>query len=105
MDDKRITAEEIKAALAGDIDELSAQIAEAMNTARDGAIINDSEIPIWRATNAFREALANKAVGLVQKKHEDQQAPDGAFSPSAGGDAESRLEEDHGSDDERSSGH
>ena len=98
MDDKRVTAEEIKAMLEGDIDELSAQIAEAMNTARDGSIINDSEIPIWRATNAFREALANKAVRLVQNKHE-------AFSPSAGGNAQSRLEEDDSSDDERSSRH
>ena len=98
MDDKRVTAEEIKAALAGDMDELSAQIAKAMNEARDGAIINDSEIPIWRATNAFREALANKAVRLVQKKHE-------AFSPSACGDAESRPEESNGFDHERNSRH
>ena len=98
MDDKRVTAEEIKAALAGDMDELSAQIAKAMNEARDGSIINDSEIPIWRATNAFREALANKAVGLVQAKHE-------AFSPSACGDAEPRPEENNGCDDERDSGH
>lgn len=98
MEDKKVTAEEIKASLAGDIDELSAQIAKAMNEARDGAIINDSEVPIWRATNAFREALANKAVRLVQKKHE-------AFSPSACGDAEPRPEEDCGCDNERNSRH
>lgn len=98
MDDKRVTAEEIKAVLAGDIEELSARIAKAMNEARDGSIINDSEIPIWRATNAFREALANKAVGLVQEKHE-------AFSPSACRDAEPRPEANNGSDDERDSGH
>jgi len=98
MDDKRITAEEIKAALAGDIDELSALVAKAMNEARDGSIINDSEIPIWLATNAFREALATKAVGLVQNRHE-------AFSPSSEGDAESRLEADDGLDHERSSRH
>jgi len=98
MDDKRVTAEEIMAVLMGDVRALSEEIAEAMNTARDGAIINDSEVPIWRATNAFREALANKAVRLVQKKHE-------AFSPSACGDAEPRPEENNGSDDERNSRH
>lgn len=98
MDDKRVTAEEIKAALAGDMDALSAQIAKAMNEARDGSIINDSEIPIWRATNAFREALANKAVGLVQEKHE-------AFSPSARGAGEPRPEANNDSDDERHCGH
>lgn len=98
MDDKRVTAEEIMAVLMEDVEALSEKIAEAMNTARDGAIINDSEIPIWKAHNAFREDVTNKAVRLVQKKHE-------AFSPSSGGDAESRLEEGHGSDDERSSRH
>ena len=98
MDDKRVTAEEIMAVLVGDVRALSEEIAKAMNTARDGSIINDSEIPIWKAHNVFREEVTNKAVRLVQKKHE-------AFSPSANGDAESRLEEDHGSDDERNSRH
>ena len=98
MEDKRITAEEIMAVLMGDVRALSEKIAHAMNTARDGAIINDSEIPIWMAHNAFREEVTNRAVRLVQKKHE-------AFSPSAGGDAESRLEEDDGSNDERGSRH
>ena len=98
MDDKRVTAEEIMAVLMGDVRALSEKIAQAMNKARDGAIINDSEIPIWRAHNDFREEVTNKAVRLVQKKHE-------AFSPSACGDAESRGEEDHGSDDERNSRH
>ena len=98
MDDKRVTAEEIMAVLMGDVRALSEDIAKAMNETRDGAIINDSEVPIWRATNAFREALATKAVRLVQKKHE-------AFSPSARGDAEPRPEENNGSDDERNSRH
>ena len=80
MDDKRVTAEEIKAVLMKDVEALSEKIAEALNMARDGAIINDSEIPIWKAHNAFREEVTNKAVGLVQKKHE-------AFSPSSEGDA------------------
>lgn len=97
MEDKRVTAEEVKAALAGAMDELSAQIAKAMNEARDGSIINDSEIPIWRATNTFREALVNKAVGLVQQKHE-------AFSPSARGAAQPRPEANNDSDDERDCG-
>ena len=96
MDDKRITADEVMAILADDVRVLSKQIAKAMNNARDGAIINDSELPIWKAHNAFRKAITNKAVGLVQEKHE-------AFSPSAKPDAESRGQEGHRDDDERDS--
>lgn len=81
MEDRRVTAEEIKAAMAADVDALAEQIAAAMNAARDGAIIPDSEIPVRDAHAEFRQQAYQKAVGLVQQKHE-------AFSPSADGDAE-----------------
>jgi len=98
MEDKRVTAEEIQVALQGDMKELAEKIAAAMNEARDGAIINDTEIPIWRATNAFREALANKAIRLVQEKHE-------AFSPSARRNAQPRSQKNNSADHERNPGH
>jgi hypothetical protein len=98
MEDKRVTAEEIQVALQGEMKELSEQIAAALNEARDGSIINDTEIPIWRATNAFREALANKAIHLVQKKHE-------AFSPSARRNAQPRPKNNNDTEHERTPEH
>ena len=42
MEDKKITAEEIKAMLAGDIDALAEEMAAAMNSAKAGRIIAQS---------------------------------------------------------------
>lgn len=39
MDNRRITAEELKAALAGDLDQLAEEMATAMNEAQAGRII------------------------------------------------------------------
>lgn len=76
MEDKRITAEEVKALLAGDIDRLTEQMAAAMNDARAGSIIDDSELPVFEANGEFRRQAFEKVLDLVQQKHE-------AFSPSA----------------------
>jgi hypothetical protein len=81
MDDKKVTAEEIKALLAGDFEEFAEQMASAMNEAKVGSIIDDSEVPVFEASGEFRRRAFEKALGLVQARHE-------AFSPSAGGDAE-----------------
>ena len=43
MEDKKVTAEEIKAILADDIDTLAEEMAAAMNAAKAGRIIADSE--------------------------------------------------------------
>ena len=91
MDDKRVTADEIREALLEDVDSLAEKMAAAMNAARDGAIIPDSELPIRDAHAKFRQASYEKAIGLVQQKHE-------AFSPSAQRDAESRQTGDDASD-------
>lgn len=95
MDDKRITPEELKAALAGDMDRLIAEVVEAMNTAQPGRIIADSEEPVRDANAAFREQLYQKAMDLLQAKQE-------AFSPSADDDgpvAEQGQADDQPSDD------
>lgn len=75
MDDKKITREELKAALAKDFERLVDQVAEAMNSAQPGRIIADSEEPVRDANAEFREALYQRALDLLQRKQE-------AFPPS-----------------------
>lgn len=49
MKDKKITACELKAACAKDMDRLAEQMAAALNSAQPGRIINDSEEPVRNA--------------------------------------------------------
>lgn len=76
MDDK-ITAQQLKDALGGDMDELIAQVVEAINEARPGKIIAESEEPVRDASATFRQALYQKALEIRQRQSES------AFSPSA----------------------
>ena len=75
MDDKKVTAEEIEAILAGDIRALAEEMAAAMNGAKAGRIIADSEEPVRDAHGKFRQQAYEKVLGLLQAKQE-------AFSPS-----------------------
>ena len=75
MEGKRVSAEELKRVLAEDYDRLVEEIAEAMNAAKDGRIIADSEEPVRDAAAVFRERMFEKALSLLQEKQE-------AFSPS-----------------------
>ena len=76
MDDKRVSAEELKQALAADWDQLAEEIAEAMNAAQPGRIIADSEEPVRDAHAEFRRRAYQKALELLQVRQE-------SFSPSA----------------------
>jgi hypothetical protein len=76
MDDK-ISVDELKSALGVDIDKLCHKVAEAVNEARSGQIIADSEEPVRDASAEFRERLYQKALQLRQRRIEP------AFSPSA----------------------
>lgn len=76
MDDKQITPEEIKVLLASDIDTLAREMAEAMNQAKAGRIIADSEEPVRDAHGKFRQQAYSKMISLLQQRQE-------AFSPSA----------------------
>jgi hypothetical protein len=76
MEDKKVTAEEIKAMLAGDLDALAEEMAAAMNAAKAGRIIADSEEPVRDAHGKFRRQAYQKVLSLLQAKQE-------AFSPSA----------------------
>jgi len=76
MDNTKVTAEELKVALAGDIDRLAEEMAAAMNAAKAGRIIADSEEPVRDAHAEFRQKAFEQALRLLQDKQE-------AFSPSA----------------------
>jgi hypothetical protein len=96
MEGKRLSAAELKQALAPDFDRLAEEVVEAMNTAQDGRIIADTEEPVRDASAVFRERLYAKALDLLQQKQE-------AFSPSAQGTEEQGQADDHASDDQRPS--
>ena len=94
MEEQVISAEELKAALAGDLDELVAKIQAAMNAAKAGSIIADSEEPVRDAHAEFRQRAYQKAMELLQAKQE-------SFSPSAQRAKEQGQAEDHASDGQR----
>ena len=94
MEDKQVTAEELKQALTADIDRLAEELAEAMNAAREGQIIADSEEPVRDAHAEFRQRAYQKALELLQAKQE-------SFSPSAQRTEEQGQAGDDASDDQR----
>lgn len=96
MEGKRIDVEELKQVMAADFERLAQQVAEAMNAARDGRIIADTEEWVREANAAFREQMYEKAIRLLQDKQE-------AFSPSARRAQEQRPAADDASDGERAS--
>ena len=94
MEDKGITPEELKAAMAEDMDGLFAEMAEAMNRAKPGRIIADSEEPVRDAHAEFRQRAYQKALELLQARQE-------SFSPSAQRGPEQGPAEDHAPDGQR----
>ena len=86
MEDKRITAKELQAELQADVEALAEQIAAAINTAKAGRIIADSEEPVRDAHAVFRQKAYQRALDLLQNKALQED-----FSPSqdsAGSDVE-----------------
>jgi hypothetical protein len=94
MDDAKVTAEELERMMAGDVHRLAEAVAEAMNAARAGRIIADSEEPVRDAHAEFRQRAYEQAVSLLQRKQE-------AFSPSAAGAEEQGDAGDEPSDGQR----
>lgn len=76
MDDQRITAKQIEAVLQADVEVLAQQMAAAMNGARDGRIIADSEELVRDAHAVFRQQAYQKVLDLLAK-HKAKEA----FSP------------------------
>jgi len=75
MEDKRITAEDILAEIDIDIKQVAQEIADAINNAQAGAIINQSEEQVRDAHAVFRQTTYQKALSLLEKNQQ-------AFSPS-----------------------
>lgn len=96
MEDRQVSVEELKRAMAADFERLAEQVAAAMNGAKDGRIIADTEELVREANGVFREQLYEKAIRLLQNKQE-------AFSPSARRAPEQRPAADDASDGERAS--
>jgi hypothetical protein len=94
MEDQGISAKELKAALAGDFDALVAKMQAAMNGAKAGSIIADSEEPVRDAHAEFRQRAYQKAMELLRQKQE-------SFSPSAQRAEEQGPAEDHAPDGQR----
>jgi hypothetical protein len=78
MEDKRITAEELVAGMQGDMKALAEKISEAINKAKAGRIIADSEEPVRDACAVFRRQAYQKALDLLQNKALQED-----FSPSS----------------------
>ena len=76
MEDKGITAEEILAEIDVDLKQMAQTVADALNNAQPGAIINQSEEQVRDAHAVFRQKTYQKALSLLAKKQQ-------AFSPSA----------------------
>ena len=75
MQDRRISASQVQQAMADDFKRLAEEVAKAMNAARDGCIIADTEELVRQAHAVFREQLYAKAIDLLQRQQE-------AFFPS-----------------------
>lgn len=84
--DGKITKKQLKQTLSVDIERLLDDVVEAMNTAKPGSIIDDSEEPVRDAAGQFRRMLFEKALELRSQSE--------AFSPSGQpGKSDSSLEE------------
>src|SRR5450759_1171774 len=78
MQGQRITAEELVVELQGDLKALAEKMAAAINSARLGRIIADSEEPVRDAHAVFRQQAYQKAIDLLTKRLAQED-----FSPSA----------------------
>ncbi len=70
MEDKNITVEELKQSLSSGYDRMLQEIADAINNARNGHIIADSEEPVRDANGRFRQMAYQEALEILQKKQD-----------------------------------
>lgn len=78
MEDQGITPEQLEAVLEQDYRALKQKICDAMNAAKAGRIIADTEEPVRDAHAVFRQQAYQKAIDLLS-----QRLTQGDFSPSA----------------------
>jgi hypothetical protein len=75
--DGQISKKQLKALLCDDVETMLEEVVEAMNQARPGSIIDDSEELVRAAAGEFRRRLFEKALELRGQRE--------AFSPSGEG--------------------
>jgi predicted transcriptional regulator len=76
MGGKRVTAAEILAEIGFDVEQMAQKVADAINNAQVGAIIDQSEEPVREALAELRQTTYQKSISLLEKNQQ-------AFSPSA----------------------
>jgi len=92
--DSRITKEQLRKVLATDMERLLEEVAQAVNEAKPGHIIDDSEELVRDAAGVFRQKLFEKALELRSQRE--------AFSPCAqSGRSASDVEEQGNTDHPR----
>ncbi len=75
MEDKRVTAEQVLAEIGIDVERMAQKVADAINNAQAGAIIDQSEEQVRDAHAELRQKTYQKAINLLEKNQQ-------AFSPS-----------------------
>ena len=75
MDGKRVTAEQILAVIGADVERMAQKVADSLNAAEAGAIIDQSEEPVRDAMAELRRQTYQKAIDLLSENQQD-------FSPS-----------------------
>jgi len=70
MEDKKITFEELEQALKSNYDRMLEEIADAVNNARNGHIIADSEELVRDANGRFRQTAYQQALEILQEKQD-----------------------------------
>jgi predicted transcriptional regulator len=76
MENKRVTPEQILAEIGVDVERMAQVVADAINNAQPGAIIDQSEEQVRDAHAELRQKTYQKAISLLEKNQQ-------AFSPSA----------------------
>ena len=75
MEDKRVTAEQILTEIGIDVELMAQKVADAINNAQAGAIIDQSEEQVRDAHAELRQKTYQKAISLLGKNQR-------VFSPS-----------------------
>jgi len=71
MDGKCVTAEQILTEIDIDLERMAQKVADAINTAEAGAIIDQSEEPVRDAMAELRRQTYQKAIDLLSKSQQD----------------------------------
>ncbi len=71
MDGKCVTAEQILTEIGIDLERMAQKVADAINTAEAGAIIDQSEEPVRDAMAELRRQTYQKAIDLLSKSQQD----------------------------------